>query len=239
MPKISRTIDDALIELGVLNPVDEASPQDHEFALRKLNMIIDSLNTQNLTISHLEDKKYEDQVMKGYIDIGIGKEWDTPAPTDIQGLFWSLDGETDYKSTPISVDKWSSIRTKNTHGIPVYHYVSRDNEDNVRIYFNRIPIGNLKLHILAKTAYTGSGENGAYTPTDDINWSRGYEKMLTYRLAMELATTYGVQPPAMLGNLADEAMNNLKTYNYKPRTLKTTLRNRNKRRHGTENLARY
>ena len=28
---ISKTIDDALVEIGVKNPIEEATPQDHEF----------------------------------------------------------------------------------------------------------------------------------------------------------------------------------------------------------------
>ena len=55
---ISQTIDDALVEIGVKNPIDEATPQDHEFGLRTLNRIIDSYNTQNLLITYLQDITY-------------------------------------------------------------------------------------------------------------------------------------------------------------------------------------
>ena len=41
---ISTTINDALIQIGVINPIDEATPQDHIFGLRTLNRIIDSYN---------------------------------------------------------------------------------------------------------------------------------------------------------------------------------------------------
>ena len=55
---ILTTITDALIELAVINPSEEATPQDHAFGLRTLNRIIDTYNAQNLIVTYLEDIAY-------------------------------------------------------------------------------------------------------------------------------------------------------------------------------------
>lgn len=245
MSLITQTINDALVEIGVLNPIDEASPQDHSFALRKLNMIIDSYNTQNLTIPHIQDIPHivEDvpQIIKTpYIDIGTGETWDMVAPVDIQALFWRQDGKTDYHSEGMSIDQWTAIRTKNIQAIPTKHYIQKKDNNSIRIYFNCIPIGGLTLHLMAKKPYEGvNGQGKEYIPTDNIEWGRGFEKMLTYRLAIELASSYQVEITPVLLSLASEAENNLKTSNFQNRTLKTTIKNRNKKRYTADNRARY
>ena len=91
---ISQTITDALIELGVLNPIDEATPQDHSFGLRTLNRIIDLYNTQNLIITYLQDKTYAepDTDWQSFTTIGAGLEFDEQAPVLIEGAFLGLEG---------------------------------------------------------------------------------------------------------------------------------------------------
>ena len=266
---ISQTINDALVELAVINPIEEASPQDHKYGLRTLNRIIDSYNIQNLTIPHIQDITFtneydaqvmfgEDQVLHGgafvihavpaeehilfdkpYVDIGKGEEWDTTAPIDIQGLYWRQ-GNTDYPSTEMTVNQWQSIAVKDTESIPSYHYIQKMDENKVRIYFDRVPIFGLDLHILAKMPYTGvNGEGDNYVPTDNIEWTRGYEKMLMLRLAVEMAHSYSVQPGQDLIARAQDAESVLKTSNYTAKTLKTTLRGRNRGTRNHVNRARY
>ncbi len=51
--KIVETINDALYELGVVDVTEEPTPEDSAFALRTLNRILDSYNTQGLIIPFL------------------------------------------------------------------------------------------------------------------------------------------------------------------------------------------
>ena len=266
---ITQTINDALVELGVINPVEEASPQDHKFGLRTLNRIIDSYNTQNLTIPHIQDitfsNEYDANVMfgenavfhggslvvhavpgddqirftKAYVDIGKGEEWDTTAPIDIQGLYWRQ-GETDYSSKQMTINQWQSIPVKETEAIPSYHYIQKMDNNKVRIYFDRIPIFGLELHLMAKMPYTGvNGVGDEYIPTDDIQWTRGFEKMLMLRLAVELAHSYSVQPGQDLISRASQAEDVLKASNYTAKTIKTTLHGRKRKFRDHTNRARY
>lgn len=255
---ISTTINDALIEIGVINPIDEATPQDHDFGLRTLNRIIDSYNTQNLMITHLQDVAYsEPSIMNecetadpedlkatkwnASVTIGNCKEINSQAPMDIQGLFWRQDG-TDYQSKMMTQDEWRAIGWKDSEGIPFRHYIQRTDNNDIKIYFDLVPQSGLELHLMAKMPYTGKNSIGnEYLPTDDINWTYGFEKMLMLRLALELCDSYSVQPTQTLILKMAEAESNLKTFNYQPMTLKadSSLDRRGRRRGSRLNRARF
>lgn len=237
---ISNTITDALIELGVLNPNDEATPQDHEFGLRTLNRIIDSYNTQNLTITYLEDIKIlapyttnecesadpDDFTVRQWnntLTIGHCQDVNMAAPVDIEGLFWRQD-QTDYKSIEMAYNQWSDIVTKGDSTIPRRHYIQRMDNNNIKLYFDYVPQQDLELHLLAKMPYTGVNSIGnEYLPTDDINWNYGFEKMLMKRLAVELAASYEVPVTQLLLSTAMESEMRVKNHNKTPMTLDSDL----------------
>jgi len=237
---IVNTINDALVELGVLNPTDEASPQDHEYGLRTLNRIVDLYNTQNLLITYIQDiaieapyttnecesadpEDFTVRQWKSSITIGHCQDINREAPVDIQGLFWRQD-ETDFISKPMSMNEYAQIPTKETSSIPKFHYIQKIDNNNIRIYFDTVPLEGLELHLQAKQPYTGKNSVGnEYIPTDDINWTFGFEKMLMKRLAIELAPSYEVQPSQILVASAAEAENYVKAFNYQPRTLKADI----------------
>jgi len=253
---ISKTIDDALVEIGVNDPSDEATPQDHEFGLRSLNRIVDLFNTQNLLITYSEDMEFlapyttnecesadpDDftvRLWNSSVTIGHCQDINQAAPMDIQGLFWRQDG-TDYQSKPMTLDEWASISFKEVEGIPTRHYIQRIDNNNVKIFFDMIPQSILKLHIQAKMPYTGKNSVGnEFIPTDDINWGYGFEKMLMKRLAVELAPSYGVEASAIVISSAIEAENYVKSYNYQPRTLSKTSTFGRNRFVSRNNRARY
>jgi len=232
---ISKTITAALIEIGVINPIDEATPQDHSYGLDTLNRIIDSYNTQNLLVTYMEDiallapytlnecdvteEELTTRLWNNTVTIGNCQEINMTAPIDIQGLFWRRDG-TDYKSNMMTFNQWGDITTKGNTTIPRRHYIQRMDNNNIKIYFDYIPEDGLELHLLAKRPYTGVNSVGnEYIPTDDINWNFGFEKMLMKRLAVELAPSYEIVPSQILVAAAQEAEANVKRHNSQPMTL--------------------
>jgi len=233
------TINTALERIAVKNPIDEASPQDHSTALRVLNGIIDLYNTQGLLITHLQEfviePPYEENQCddnrgpslarrwKNAITIGPCKDIDMQAPISIDSLFWR-NGETDYMSILMSEKQWSDNMIKNDTTIPRRHYVQRIDDNNLKVYFDFIPQEGLELHFMGKLPYTGKNANDdEYIPTDDIKWSRGFEKMLQLRLAVELCDFYEKTPSKTLMVLADEAERAVKVTNFVPQTLNSDV----------------
>jgi len=216
---ISKTIDASLRKLGVLTAQDEAAPADHQLGLETLNRIIDSYNTQGLTITYLEDIEYNLSTWKNPITIGYSLDIDEQAPTLIQDLYWSQSGTT-YRSKEMTFNQWADIAVKNNIAIPRRHHVQKMNDNAVKIYFDYIPQDGLTLHLMARRPYTGVNGNGnEFLPTDDINWNFGFEKMLMYRLAVELSPDFEVPLSQALVGLATEAEKNVFEYNYQPATL--------------------
>lgn len=213
---ISETIDDALTKIGVKNPTDEADPKEHELGLRALNRIIDAYNIDNLYITHAKEITYP-MPYNGWgasIEIGEGLEIDSVAPTKIQSLFWRQDG-TDYPSKEMQQNQWTSIGWKTASGIPARHYVQQMDNNNIKIYFDLVPLIDLEMVVIATMPYLSTD---GYLPTDDISWSYGFEKMLMYRLAVELSLDYEIEPSQLLLGLAEKAENSIKSRNYRPLT---------------------
>jgi hypothetical protein len=224
---ISKTIDAAMRKIGVLTAQDEASPADHQLGLETLNRIIDSYNTQNLTITYLEDipylVDYSVRPWSNSVTIGIGLEIDEVAPVQIEDLYFSQGGTT-YKAIPMAYNQYADILTKSNIGIPRRYYVQRMNDNAIKIYFDFIPEDGLTLHLMAKRPYTGvNGEGNEYLPTDDIKWNFGFEKMLMYRLAVELSPDFEVQLSQTIIGLATEAEKNVFEHNYQPTTLSSDV----------------
>ncbi len=222
---ISTTINDALIKIGVINPIDEASPQDHAYGLRELNRIVDSYNTQNLIITYLQDIALPQPTnWANSVTIGTGKDIDFPAPLEAEAAFFRQ-ASVDYHLDMMTSNEWSRISYKFDTGIPSRIYLQKTDTNDLKAYFDAIPQTNLVLHLMAKKPYTGVNSVGNdYLPTDDIKWNYGFEKMLMLRLAVELAPTYEIQPSQLLLSLATEAENNVKTHNYQPLTLESSHR---------------
>ena len=222
---IKRTVTDALIEIGVINPIDEATPQDAAYGLRTLNRIIDSYNTQNLIVTYLESIQLPSPTTwANSVTLGTGLDIDYPAPLNIESAFFR-DGTTDYPLQMMTSNSWSDITYKSDVAIPKRLYIQKTDENNLKLYFDCIPSNNLTLYVMAKKPYTGvNGLGNNYLPTDDINWTFGFEKMLMLRLAVELCSSYEIQPSQMLVSKAQEAENNLKTFNYQPKTMRSTFR---------------
>ncbi len=220
---ISKTIDDALVEIGVKNPIEEATPQDHEFGLRTLNRIVDLFNTQNLLITYLEEITYKMPTngWENCITIGHGMQIDTVAPANIEDLFWR-ESKTDYSSIAMSYNQWSGIAEKSSESIPTTHYIQKMDNNSIKICFDCIPVRGLELHVMAKMPWTGKNSNGnEYLPTDDIKWGFGIEKLLMHKLAFELCDSYSVSPSESLFLKMQMSEDAVKSYNYQPSTLRS------------------
>jgi len=164
-------------------------------------------------------------------------------PVEIQGLFWrQIGNDTDFTSKPMTLNEWASIGYKQASSIPSRHYIQRNRDNTLTLYFDALPLDNLELHLLAKRPYTGKNKEGSYhTPDDDVQFNYGFEKMLLYRLASELSGSYGVEiSPSLLAKAA-EAEDQVKAFNYQPYTLKkdTTLSKFRRGCTSRYNLARF
>ena len=238
MVKISTLINDALIDLNVINAIDEANPEDHSFALRTLNRLIGLYNTQNLIVSYMQNVEFLEPVTgwTSPILIGEGEQYPSTAPISIDAAFFSQ-GDTDYPMRRMSSDQWADIGFKQIRAIPRRLYPQRMGENKMKISFDVIPMSGLILHLLCKMPIN-SGV--AFDATDEIEFEYGVEKLLQNRLSLELCTTYEAEPNIiqMLASKVQEAEKQIKTANFQPLTMRAN-KTLSKKRTNTRNRARF
>ncbi len=218
---ISKTIDGALRLIGVLASGEEASPEEHADGLERLNGLIDSFNTQSLLVSYTKQITLDPlPSAKAKILIGteVGNDYVQTAPIEIVQAFFRDAGGMDYPLRPMPMDQWARMVNKSIVTRPNNYYVQYGNDygpKGVEIQFNTIPYPTDVLHIMGRMPYIGI--TGEYLATDDIDWDYGFERMLRYNLALELASEYGVMKPhPVVVAKAEESLNQIKQANYSP-----------------------
>lgn len=214
---ISSLVNDALIEAGILTPTDEANADDHAFAVRTLNRILDFYDTQELIVGYREETIITSDEIggSGHIVFGSGQVINHAAPAEIVSMFWRQDN-TDYPMAEMTRQQYDAIPVKGSAGIPRYYAYQYKPPDMAELFFNYRPVTGMNLHVVGRMPmHTGSGVQ----PTDDVTFARGVEKALVSRLALELCPSYEITPNQMLVAKAGEAEDWLKTYNNKPLTM--------------------
>ncbi len=216
--KVNQTINDALIHLGVIDATENPTAEDTSFALRALNRILDGYNTQNLTIPYTKHTVYPNTSWtSSQVEIGTIKEIDAPMPQSIDQLSFRDDTPDgiDYNCTKMTQTEYEQITYKGVVAIPSKYFYHQTEAGVVTIYLNAIPQSGLKMVIYGKEPFSTS-----LKVTDDVEWGTGVEKMLMYRLSVELASSYHIEPSQLLLLSTADAESIVKSYNFQPRTLR-------------------
>ena len=230
---IKTLIDEALKEIGVLAADEEAKPSEHEDGLRVFNRLIDSFNSQNLMITHVQEKVYEAPLVvnactsdgtnttrawKNKVSIGQCLDYNEIAPLEIFTAF-IRNSETDYTVEVATLTEFSQVANKSTVARPAKMFTQSVNK-SMDIFFTTIPEADDVLHAFAKMPFVGSSPIGDdYTIESDIQWDYGYENLLVLNLAVFLSPRYKVPLEATLAVLAQKAIDDIKSSNYTPLTL--------------------
>lgn len=222
---IKKTIDGALRLIGVLAAGEEASPEEHADALDRLIGLIDSFNTNNLLVSYISQKTYAPPVLgwKSNITIGLNPtlDYNEIAPIEVLTAFFRDSSGIDSPLALMSIDQWSSQTNKAIVASPSSYFVQYGPDKHTEIQFDTIPSGNDVLHLMCRVPFVAA--SGIYLPTDNIEWDYGFERMLRYHLAIELAPEYGVSVRPEVAVVALTAMSDIKQSNYSPSALEVDI----------------
>jgi len=230
---IKTLIDEALKEIGVLAAEEEATPAEHKDGLRVFNRMIDSFNSQNLMITHVQERVYQaplvvsaclggvpdtSRAWKQKVSIGQCLDYNEIAPIEIFTAF-IRNSETDYPIEVATLTEVSQVANKSTVARPVKMFTQGVNK-SMDIFFTSIPEEGDILHAFAKMPFVGSSPSeDDYTTESDIQWDYGYENLLTLNLAVMLSPRYKVPLEPTLAILAQKAIDDIKSSNQTPLTL--------------------
>ena len=202
-------INRALRLLGILAEGETASAATSQDALVALNQMIDSWNTERLSVFCTQDQIFS--WPSGEIKRTLGPTGDFVGNRPIQ-----LDDATYYKAPSgvsygikfINQDQYNGIAVKtSTSTFPQVIFVNNTFPD-VEMYVYPRPTQVLEWHFVSVQELTQLA-----TLSTELHFPPGYMRAFAYNLAMEIAPEFGVEPSPQVQRIAMTGKRNLKRIN--------------------------
>lgn len=198
---------DALIEIGVQDPIETVEPNAQSLALLRYNSILDQWNAQALAVYTVTFPTFS--TVSGLNPHTIGPTTGTfvvtQRPVSILAANRILSSGTSLAKIPITVrdkDWYFANAVPNIQsGIPTDLYYSPSWE-NGSIYFWPVPnaVFTVELEVRLVLSQVTEADIGA-----TVTWPPGYQRALMLTLAEDLVTPFTVPMPPKLEGLAREA----------------------------------
>lgn len=167
--------------------------------LRRLNQMIDSWSNESLMLFQLIERSKALTAGTASYTIGSAGVINTTRPVRIESAFIRDSSSNDYKLEIITNDEWAKISRKSTVStIP-----------SVLYYRANCPLGVINLHEAPEASLTLYMECwdqlDQMTIDSVVALPPGYERALTYNLAVEQAPMYGKEPSQIVMKIAAES----------------------------------
>lgn len=217
MSTVLDLINGSLRLLGVLSSGENATAAESQDALYALNAMIDTWKTESLMVYNISPQTFSLVAGQKTYTLGTGGDWDTERPVRIDSMYLQY---TDANSGPpplnlivvlLNQDQYNAIIVPNTTTtISTAAYIS-DDFPLRQVSMWPVPTVNYDINL-----FTWALIDGFVAITDDINLPPGYERMLRFNLALELAPEYGLTPSQVVAGGAVDAKSAVKRNNIKP-----------------------
>lgn len=201
-------INRALRLLGVLAEGETPSAQTSADALMALNQMIDSWNTERLSVFSTLDQTVTWPAGQATNTLGPS---DTLAGTNVrpvlvEGVYYVSNGES-YPVSVINQDQYDQIPDKTATGDPEVVFVN-PTAMNATLTVYPVPTRNLEMHVVSARELTQPA-----TLSTTLSFPPGYLRAFTYNLACELAPEFGVEPSIQVQKIAGTSKRDLKRIN--------------------------
>lgn len=203
--------------LGVVSAGETVSAEDTADALTALNAMLDAWRNERLMVFAIKDESLTLVAGDSSYTIGTAGDLATDRPVEIVGAYVRASG-IDYNVRLLNEREWAAIPDKTaTSDIPEYCYYQPTMSTGT-LYVYPVPTTANVLHLLTWTPFS------AYSAASDtVTLPPGYEKLITYGLALEIAPEYGVTPSALVIEGFREARAGIKRVNSRPMKAYTEL----------------
>ena len=203
-------INGALRLIGMLAEGEVPSAATSQDALTALNQMIDSWNTERLSVFSTIDQVYNWQPNVRTITMGPTGTFVAERPILMDDATYFRDASTNvsYGIKLINNEQYNNIAVKTvTSTYPQLMWVNMT-YPNVEIYVYPVPTKVLEFHFVSVRPLT--------TPAaldTDLTFPPGYLRAFRYNLACELAPEFGVEPSPQVQRIAMTSKRNLKRIN--------------------------
>ena len=203
-------INAALRLIGMLAEGETPSANTSHDALSALDQMIDSWNTERLTVFSTQDQVFTwtaNQISRTLGPTGnfVGNR---PILIDDSTYFKDPTNGISFGIKLINQQQYNGIAVKTvTSTYPQVMWVNMS-YPNIDMYVYPVPTKALEWHFISVTELTQPA-----TLATSLTFPPGYLRCFKYNLACEIATEFGVEPPANVARIAMTSKRNLKRIN--------------------------
>lgn len=202
-------INRALRLLGVLAEGETPSASESADALMALNQMIDSWNTERLSVFATTDQTFTWPSSQVSRTLGPSGNLVGTRPVRLDDSTYFVDSSgVSYPIQIINREQYNDIPVKTvTSNIPQVLFVNMAYPD-IEMYLYPVPNTDLTFHFVSVTPLS---EPALLTTT--LAFPPGYMRAFAYNLAMEIAPEFGVDPPKQVQRIAMTSKRDLKRIN--------------------------
>ena len=203
-------INGSLRLLGVLAEGETPSAETSQDALNAMNQMIDSWNTERLSIFSTQDQVFTWPAGVRSRTLGPTGDFVGNRPVLVDDATYFRDATTNvsYGIKIINQQQYDGIAVKTvTSTYPQVLWINMSYPD-IEMYVYPVPIRALEWHFISVEELTQPA-----TLATDLTFPPGYLRAFRYNLACEMAPEFGVEPPPTVARIAMTSKRNLKRIN--------------------------
>lgn len=201
-------IDGALRLIGVLAEGETPSGPMASDALSAMNQMIESWSTERLSVFTTMDQQFVWPANQRFRTLGPTGDFVGIRPILLDSSTYFVANQLSFGVQIINEDAYNSIAQKtNTSTYPQVLYVNMGYPD-VTVYLYPVPTEALEFHFVSVEPLDTAAVQGT-----ELAFPPGYLRAFRFNLAVELATEFGVEPPANVSRIAMSSKRTLKRVN--------------------------
>ena len=211
MTTAGEQINGALRLLGVLAEGETPSAETSQDALMALNQMLDSWNTERLSVFSTQDQVFTWPASQRSRTLGPTGDFVGNRPILVDDATYFRDPQTNvsYGIKIINQQQYDGIAVKTvTSTYPQVIWINMTFPD-IEMYVYPVPLRALEWHIISVEELTQVS-----SVATDMYFPPGYLRAFRYNLAMELAPEFGVEPTPQVTRIAMTSKRNLKRINF-------------------------
>lgn len=208
MTTASELINGSLRLLGVLAEGEAPSAEASQDALAAMNAMLDSWNTERLSVYSTNDDTFTWPASERTRTIGPTGDFVADRPIQILDSTYFIINNLSFSLKFVNEDQYNSIALKTvTSTFPNVLWVN-DTYPDMTMTVYPVPNSDAEWHVISVTPLSQVASLG-----DDILLPPGYVRAFRYNLACELAPEWGVEPSPQVKRIAMVSKRNLKRIN--------------------------
>lgn len=196
-------IENAMRKAGILTKNEAMAADEAQDGLEMLNDLLASYSNDSMTVYARTLETFTLSAGDTTYTIGSGGDFNTTRPIKVISAY-VRSGGIDYPLELLSDENYAAVTLKTSGGIPAYIN-----------FTNGFPLATLNIFPAPSSSYsifllTEKQLTNIASLNTTIDFPPGWNRMLTYNLAKELAPEYGVDLPAGVLEIANESRQNVR-----------------------------